>query len=249
MKKIRRKYCLSLLLVTVWGLALAYSFGDAPFAFDGHELRQTQWFPAPELPPDTLTAAPTATAADTSHHVILFFGDSMVEGLHFRFRQYAAANHFDLCTVVWYGSSTQLWAETDTLEHFIRRFRPTYVVLSLGSNELFLKDLRKQETYVDRILRKIGGRPYCWIGPPNWKRDTGINRLIRRKTGSQRFFESSRLSLERRKDGAHPTRQAAARWMDSVAVWMESPLCDHPLQMKPPNGKDTKATLVLLSPP
>ena len=53
-------------------------------------------------------------AIDTLPKRILFVGDSMLEGLSPRFASYAASNGHKLYTVVWYGSTTLKWGETQT---------------------------------------------------------------------------------------------------------------------------------------
>lgn len=157
---------------------------------------------------------------DTAAQRILLFGDSMVEGLSKRMRCYAAENGHELLNVIWYSSSTKIWSQSDTLDYYIRRFEPTYVMLCLGGNELFIRDLDKRDGYIKTIIGKIGETPYVWIGPPNWKEDTGINDLIKKNAGTGRYFPSKRLTFERKDDGAHPTPASAAQWMDSVATWV-----------------------------
>ena len=89
--------------------------------------------------------------------------------------------------------------------------------------------------------------PLVWIGPPCWKSDTGINDLIRRNVGDGSFFDSSQLTLKRKKDGRHPTHQAAADWGDQVAAWMQSETCDQPLAMRRPD-KAARCPMRLLQP-
>ena len=159
---------------------------------------------------------------DSTKFQVLIFGDSMLEWLAKRLCDYTMENGYELTSVIWYSSSTRIWAQTDTLDFFLDRIRPDFVMLCLGSNELFVRDLQKRDKYIATIVSKIGNRPFLWIGPPNWKPDTGINDLIRKNVGPERFFESRRLELDRADDEVHPTRVAAAQWMDSVATWMRS---------------------------
>lgn len=79
------------------------------------------------------------------YHTFLFIGDSMVEGLSRRLGDYAKENGHQLYTVIWYSSTTEKWATTQTIEHFIKEYKPTYVLLCLGSNELFINDLDVRE--------------------------------------------------------------------------------------------------------
>ena len=83
------------------------------------------------------------------------------------------------------------------------------------------------------MLKQIGDIPYVWIGPPNWKPDTGINELIESKVPEGCFFVSNGMHFDRAKDGAHPTRSSAILWMDSVARWMPQN-CRFPIKMSLP---------------
>ena len=181
---------------------------------------------------------------------ILFFGDSMIEGIRYRIRQYAAENNHEVLNVIWYSSSTKIWAEhIDTLAHFINQFKPTYVVIVLGANELFIRDIiPTRDPYVKKILACLGDLPYVWVGPPNWKEDTGINTLIENNVGSERFFLSKNLKLRRTSDGAHLVRSAADEWMDKIALWLNHNV-PQPLQMNiPKDNTKMQGKNVLLQP-
>ena len=113
---------------------------------------------------------------DTTKQRILLIGDSMLEGLMLRLKDYTEENHHDMKAVIWYGSSTKIFGTHDTLAYFVRKFQPTYVWICLGGNELFVRGIKKdRDPYVKNILKQIGNCKYIWIGPPNWKEDTGIN--------------------------------------------------------------------------
>ena len=178
-----------------------------------------------------------ATQVDTARQTVLFFGDSMTQGLAERLDDYCNENGHTLFTVVWNGSTTQRWAETNTLDTYLRRYRPTFIITCLGSNELFVRDLEKRDEYIRRIVDKTKGRSFVWIGPPNWKKDTGIDSLIRKNVGVGRYFDSSRLTFQRGKDHIHPTPSSSKQWMDSVAVWMSSVgKMAHPIRMDIPRN-------------
>lgn len=171
---------------------------------------------------------------DTASKHILFIGDSMLEGLSPRLAAYAKHNGHKMHTVIWYSSRTDVWGGCDTLTHFIRKYDPDYIFICLGANELFYKNIiERHSKYVDRMLKQIGDIPYVWIGPPNWKPDTGINELIESKVPEGCFFVSNGMHFDRAKDGAHPTRSSAILWMDSVARWMPQN-CRFPIKMSLP---------------
>lgn len=179
---------------------------------------------------------------------ILFIGDSMLEGLSKRFADYADQNRHTLNSIIWYSSTSDTWANTDTLEYFIKKFEPTYIVICLGSNELFVKDISERRQNIRKIVDKLGNLPYVWISPPNWKEDTGINDAIITTVGKGRYFDSRGLDLARKKDHAHPTDAAAAVWMDTIAQWLKSSQCENPLLMEYPEKQGVKRSLTLLKP-
>ena len=129
---------------------------------------------------------------------ILFIGDSMVEGLSRRLGDYAGENGHKLYTVIWYSSTTERWGTTQTLEHFIAEYKPTYVLICLGSNELFINDLANRTQYVQQLVKKIGNIPFVWISPSNWNGDTGINDVIKENVGKGHFFDSRNLKTQKR---------------------------------------------------
>jgi lysophospholipase L1-like esterase len=186
---------------------------------------------------------------DTTSQRILFFGDSMLEGLCKRLKKYVAQNSHELQAVIWYSSSTKIWANhVDTLAYFISQFNPTYIFVCLGSNELFIRNLDKHNDYVKTIIKQIGDIPYIWIGPPNWKEDTGINDIILQNVGHKHFFPSKRLSYERGEDGAHPTYASAAKWMDSIAVWMNDSIKYRIAMKTPQSDEKSNSKTILLFP-
>ncbi|MBO7067094.1 MAG: SGNH/GDSL hydrolase family protein [Bacteroidaceae bacterium] len=175
---------------------------------------------------------------DTTPQRILFFGDSMAEGLVRRMTDYAQENGHELSRVIWYNSTTKQWASSDTLRYFIRKYQPTFFMICIGGNEQFVKNLSEREKYIRKIIGTLGNKPYIWIGIPTWKEDTGINNLVQKCVGENRFFDSRKLTLKRGSDHIHPTFGAASAWMDTVAVWMQS--AQHPIKMQRPASKATK---------
>ncbi len=199
---------------------------------------------------DTIAAEKpdTVKKVDENPHRILFFGDSMVEGLMRRFCDYAGHNGHELDVVCWYSSTSDKWANTGTLEHYIKEYSPTFIVVCLCGNELFVRDLPKREENIKKIISIIDTIPFVWVSPPNWKDDTGINDLIIKHVGKERYFDSRHLELERGKDHAHPTFSAAAIWMDTIAVWMRGMETAHPIKMDKPTEKHKATHQILLSP-
>ena len=186
---------------------------------------------------------------DTVPKTILFFGDSMLDGLYPRLAAYAKENGHTLYAVIWYSSTSEVWGKSDKLKKYIADLKPDYIFVSLGANELFVKDIaEKRDKYVKKIVSDIGDIPYVWIGPPNWKEDTGINDLIAGNIGPEHFFVSKDMKFKRMKDGAHPTHDEAIRWMDSVVQWMPAHSA-HPIKLNLPSEKKSRAKRVFVHQP
>ena len=179
---------------------------------------------------------------DTTSHKILLTGDSMCEGLMFRFKEYAKANNHKLKTVIWYSSTTVWWSESDSLRKLVNKYEPDYIFFTTGSNELFIRNIEEREKYIQDIISQAGERKFIWIGPPNWADDTGINDLIIRNVGKDRFFESRYLTFERGPDGAHPTWSSSAVWADTISTWIMQK-SRHKILMRKPADKTKEASI------
>lgn len=244
-------------LVITFVLLSIYSFTDYELKIAGIELKKSNIKNFILGIPDnnigkTLTRLDTIkkkNEMDTTAQRILLIGDSMLEHLSQRMKDYTYFNGHELKTVIWYSAQTKWYGSSDTLSYFIKKFKPTYVFLVLGANELFVRDIIKKRTkYVKNILQQLDTVKYVWVGPPNWKDDTGINTMILRNVGNDRYFPSKNLNYKRTRDGAHPTTASAAMWMDSIAVWVMNE-SRYPILMKTPKNKSKKsAHLTLLQP-
>lgn len=201
----------------------------------------------PESLPDAVAEQPRVI--DETPQTILFIGDSMLEGLSPRLAAYAKENGHKLYSVIWYSSTSEVWGETTKLAEYIEQFKPTYVFIALGANELFVRNIaERRDKFVKNIISQIGDLPYVWIGPPNWKPDTGINDLIAKNARKGSFFLSNGMHFDRAKDGAHPTRKSAGLWLDSVARWMPENAA-HPILMNLPQQSTARAERVIVLQP
>ncbi len=191
---------------------------------------------------------PQTVKTDTASKTILFIGDSMLEGLSPRLAAYAKRNGHTLVSVIWYSSSTEVWGSTTKLKDYIARFHPDYVMVCLGANELFVPDIAKRrQRYLNAMLSQIGRLPYIWIGPPNWKPDTGINQMLQSTLAPGSFFLSNGQHFDRAADGAHPTRQSAAQWMDRVCRWIVAKSA-HPIRLERPAEQSAHCRTLVLQP-
>ena len=184
----------------------------------------------------------------TDSITILFVGDSMLEGLGPRMAAYAKHNGYNLINVIWYSSTTEIWGRSTRLQDYVNEFKPDLVIVSLGANELFVRDIKeKRQQYVDNMLRQMQGTPYVWIGPPNWKPDTGINDMLQASCAPGSFYLSNGEHFDRAKDGAHPTRASASAWCDRVCRWIATKSA-HPIPMDVPSEARARCRTIVHQP-
>ena len=199
------------------GIEESFGINTATFASDLLSAPDDELELAEVVTTDSASGKATTTVEraplDTTKKNILFIGDSMLERLSPRIAAYAEENGHQMNTVIWYGSSTEVWATSGRAKECIRKYRPDYIIISLGGNELFVNDIIARRTkYVKQIVAEFADIPYVWIGPPNWKKDTGINKMIQSVVPKGNFYLSYTPDqhYERAKDGAHPTPASAA---------------------------------------
>ena len=187
---------------------------------------------------------------DTTAKNILFIGDSMLEGLAPRLAKYCDKNGHTLVEVIWYSSSTLVWGESGRLAELIAKYKPDYIFVCLGANELYVPNIKRaRRPHLKKILAEIGDIPYVWIGPPNWDDDTGINDMIAQEVAKGCFYLSANDQFERSRDGAHPTRASAQQWMDRVVKWLGEKGA-HPIRLENPGeGIGRASHIVIYQPP
>jgi hypothetical protein len=217
------------IMITTMIFLTIYSYKSEPIKIFKTEIKQSaikEFFTPSELPIGMLAvnsmnkSKMQKTPMDSSSQHFLLIGDSMLETLGYRLNDYCKKNKHTMNSVIWYSSSTLWYGNCDTISYFIKKFNPTYVILVIGANELFIKDIKSRYKLIKNILRQVGNLKYLWVGPPNWKEDTGINDLILRNVGPRRYYPSKKLKYERFNDGAHPTKSSGYMWMDSVAAFI-----------------------------
>lgn len=209
------------------GIEESFGINTATFASDLLSTPDDELELAEVVTTDSVSGKTIATVEraplDTTRKNILFIGDSMLERLSPRIAAYAEENGHQMNTVIWYGSSTEVWATSGRAKECIQKYRPDYIIISLGGNELFVNDIIARRTkYVKQIVAEFADIPYVWIGPPNWKKDTGVNKMIQSVVPKGNFYLSYTPDqhYDRAKDGAHPTPASAAKWADRICKWI-----------------------------
>ena len=161
-------------------------------------------------------------AKDTSIKSILLIGDSQVEFLRTSVYNFCVDNNYKLiASVAWYGSTTAAWSANDTMDAFLDKYKPDFVICAIGLNEVLTSNVEPRRKYIDEIIQKFNDRniPYYWIGPAAWTKDFGIINVMQQELDTL-FYPSQNLVLDRAPDKRHPSMEASKIWFDSVAVAM-----------------------------
>ena len=162
-------------------------------------------------------AAPAvvATPATTDGKMVLHVGDSMVGGdwgltkaLEKKFTGEGAK--FVHETKV--SESIVSFDKSSKLKELFAKHKPDIVILTLGTNDVFVPYPAALAPNVQSIVKRMGNRECYWMGPPLWKPDTGIVAVIRDNAAPCKFYDASNLKLDRGKDGIHPTDSGGQVW-------------------------------------
>ena len=159
-------------------------------------------------------AAPDSLAGKTVLHV----GDSMVGGnfgltkaLEARFTGEGAKFVRDYKV----SESIVSYDHSPKLKELLAKNKPDIVIITLGTNDVFVPYPQAMAPNVKSIVGRIGSRECYWMGPPTWKPDTGIVQVLRDNVAPCKFYDSSNLKLQRAGDGIHPTDHGGADWATS----------------------------------
>lgn len=171
---------------------------------------------------------------DTTKHRILLIGDSEIGGLRYAINDYCRENgHKIVLAVEWNSATTFNFGRSDTIDKIIEKYKPTYIFLVLGLNELYAKDLKARKIAANQLAEKLKGIPYTWIGPANWQEDFGLNKVYESSAEPGAYFMSKDLTLSRSRDGRHPDNKGYRLWFDSIASWVQT-TAKYKIKMKVP---------------
>lgn len=143
----------------------------------------------------------------------------------------ALENRFEDAGVRFYSSAStsagiRSFASSDHLEKLLSKLQPDAVILTLGTNNMTVPYPEALKGSIASIAKRIAPRDCYWIGPPSWKPDAApaqdagaaLVLVLEEATLPCKFFDSSKLQLERQSDGVHPTNLGGEKWAD--AFWL-----------------------------
>ena len=161
-------------------------------------------------------------------------GDSECGGLCRQLNDYCIQNgHKLVVSFVWNSATILNFAYADTVTQIIKKYKPTYIFLVVGLNELYAKDIAKRKNAAMALAKKLEGIRYSWIGPANYVKDYGINNAFFTSALPGTFFSSKDLNLSKGSDNRHPNTAGYRMWMDTIASWV-STSAKYPLLMNEP---------------
>ena len=150
---------------------------------------------------------------------VLLVGDSMAEGVGpwLQKKVEAVGGRFingqeRSSTIVW-------WQGSGRLRELVALHQPDVVFIALGSNEIFIEQPELRAPLIKQMVGVLGARPGYWIGPPSWKPDLGLVRVIEDNFQPGHFCNSNDLKVPRAPDGKHPTAQGYQTWTELVWNW------------------------------
>ena len=168
----------------------------------------------PSIPPPPLTGK-----------TVLHVGDSMVGGnwgltraLEQRFSAEGAKFIHDYKV----SESIVSYDHSPKLKTLIEKNRPDIVIITLGTNDVFVPYPASMAGNIRNIVKRVGTTECYWMGPPTWKPDTGIVQVLKDNVAPCKFFDSSNLKLQRGGDGIHPTDRGGADWATSFWTYFRA---------------------------
>jgi len=152
---------------------------------------------------------------------VFLVGDSLAEGLSRPLSAFARDSGVAFETMARSGTRIDQWANNEDLFRKLRAFRPTHILVSLGTNDEYLKlDAgKRQAPYLETLLERLRRiAPVVWIGPPKLPKaaSNGAIPLILREVPSSHYFPSQELMIPQGGDKLHPTVVGYALWAGHI---------------------------------
>jgi len=158
---------------------------------------------------------PAAPSTSLTGKTVLHVGDSMVGGnwgLTRALDQKFTAEGAKFIRDYKVSESIISYDKSPKLKELLAKHKPDIVILTLGTNDVFVPYPASMAANVQSIVKRIGSRECYWMGPPTWKPDTGIVQVIKDNAAPCKFFDGTNLKLERGHDGIHPTDKGGQEW-------------------------------------
>jgi acyl-CoA thioesterase-1 len=170
--------------------------------------------------------AGATAAAPLAGKVVLHVGDSMVggnQGLTRALEQRFSGEGAKFIRDYKVSESIVSYDHSSKLKELVAKHHPDIVLITLGTNDVFVPYPASMAGNVQNIVKRVGARECYWLGPPTWKPDTGIVQVLRENVAPCKFYDASSLKLQRAGDGIHPTDRGGADWAASFWTFFRPP--------------------------
>ena len=174
---------------------------------------------------DAGAATPAPPPPPLTGKTVLHVGDSMVGGslgLTRALEQRFSAEGAKFVKDYKVSESIVSYDHSPKLKALIEKNRPDIVIITLGTNDVFVPYPASLAGNIRNIVKRVGTSECYWMGPPTWKPDTGIVQVLKDNVAPCKFFDSSNLKLQRGGDGIHPTDRGGAEWAASFWTYFRT---------------------------
>jgi hypothetical protein len=185
---------------------------------------------APSAPtePDAGPSAPAVTPAGPppplpTGTTVLHIGDSMAGALGVALNEELKKAGLKGVLRFKTASFIPTWAWSKDLPVLLAHHNPDLILITLGANEVAIKDPEIRAGTVRKLVGRLEGRPCVWIAPPLWAAgDTGLLPVIRKNAAPCRFMDTNAIvkDMPRLDDKIHPTIGARKEWAKTVLDWL-----------------------------
>lgn len=156
---------------------------------------------------------------------LLVIGDSLAVGLTPPLKALGADQGIAVLGIGKVSTRIDQWAQSAALTDAVVAFKPTLVLVSLGTNDEYLSGdaVKRQRPYLEQLLNRLEGAKsdYVWIGPPTLPKSTnGVTALLQARVPSANYFPSHTLTIPRGPDQLHPTAKGYAGWAGALWQWL-----------------------------
>lgn len=151
---------------------------------------------------------------------VLLVGDSLAVGLAPYLSVLSGPRRVAFESTAAVGTRIDQWSNNAALRQRLASFRPTLVLVSLGTNDAYMMGgaatAEQQRAKLRELLMmiKAAGADYVWVGPPLLPaaKNPAVLSMIRDEVPMTHYYHSERLELPRGPDGLHPTLKGYAGW-------------------------------------
>ncbi len=173
------------------------------------------------------TSQPTATIPNPAPlpkgTTVLHIGDSMAGALGITLNDELKKHGVRSVLRFKTASFIPTWAWSKELPVYLAQYNPDLVVITLGTNEVQIRQPETRIKVIQKLVARLGGRPCVWILPPLWEAgDTGLLPVIQAHAAPCRVMNTAQVfpEMPRLNDKIHPTIPARADWSKRVVEWL-----------------------------